>query len=188
MGKTFTAIPADLADFIRAQPLFFVASAPLSAEGHVNLSPKGMDSFRVLSPNQVAYLDLNGSGNETSAHLQENGRITFMFCGFGERPLILRLYGRGRTILPNDPAWDALAAQFPLAGSARQIICADISRVSTSCGFGVPQLELRSERDTLVRWAEQQGPEKMAVYQQEYNTHSIDGLPTAMATRETPAY
>jgi hypothetical protein len=136
----------------------------------------------------VAYLDLNGSGNETSAHLHENGRITLMFCGFGERPLILRLYGRGRTVLPGDGTWDGLAALFPLAGSARQIIHAEITRISTSCGFGVPQMELVAERDTLVRWAEQQGPTKMRAYQQQHNTRSIDGLPPAMATRETPAY
>lgn len=181
MGNIFNAIPDDLVGFIQAQPLFFVATAPSGADGHVNLSPKGLDCFRVLSPTAVAYLDLNGSGNETSAHLYENGRITFMFCGFGERPLILRLYGRGRTVLPGDAEWAALAALFPLAGSARQIIYADLTRVATSCGFGVPKMELVSERDTLLRWAERQGPAKMRAYQQEHNTRSIDGLPTPIA-------
>jgi predicted pyridoxine 5'-phosphate oxidase superfamily flavin-nucleotide-binding protein len=181
MGKRLSEIPDDLLAFIRAQPLFFVATAPLSADGHVNLSPKGMDSLRVLSPNAVAYLDLNGSGNETSAHLRENRRITFMFCGFGEHPLTLRLYGRGRTVLPGEPEWAALAALFPLAGSARQIIHADVTRVSSSCGFGVPQMELVAERDTLVRWAEQQGSTKMRAYQHEHNIRSIDGLPTPLA-------
>lgn len=180
MGKVYSKLNDELTTFIYQQPLFFVATAPLSETNHVNLSPKGMDSFRVLSPTQVAYLDLNGSGNETSAHLYENGRVTFMFCSFGDRPLILRLYGRGYTVLPTDPAWPTLIGQFSLASPARQIICADLSRVSTSCGFGVPRMELVSERDTLVRWAEQKGPVKLQAYQQEYNTHSIDGLPTPL--------
>src|SRR5688500_13611205 len=141
MGKVLECITPDLEAFIGAQPLFFVATAPISGEGHVNLSPKGLDCLRVLSPTRVAYLDLTGSGNETAAHLAENGRITFMFCAFAGAPRILRLYGRGEVVLPDTPRWAELGGRFPDHPGARQIVAAEISRVQTSCGFGVPVME-----------------------------------------------
>ena len=176
MGKTYAAITPELQQFIARQPLFFVASAPLSGEGHVNLSPKGLDCFRVLDPHAVCYLDLTGSGNETAAHVGENGRITFMFCAFSGPPRILRLYGRGRVVRPGAPEWDALRACFPDYPGARQIIQAAIHRVQSSCGFGVPLLEYTGQRDTLPRWAEAKGEAGLAAYRTEKNRRSIDGL------------
>ena len=164
MGKAHDSICGELQEFISDQQVFFVASAPLSAEGHVNVSPKGMDCFRVLSPKQVAYLDLTGSGNETSAHLLENGRITFMFCSFQGPPLILRLYGSGRTILPGSPEWPSLISQFPSYPGIRQIIVAEITRVQTSCGFAVPSFKYVGEQDKLTRWAEGKGETALVVH------------------------
>lgn len=181
MGKTHPAVTADLRAFIEAQPLFFVATAPLAAAGHVNLSPKGLDCLRLLTPERVAYLDLTGSGNETSAHLLENGRITFMFCAFAGPPRIVRLYGRGRVVLPAAAEWADLRPLFPDHPGARQIIVADISRVQTSCGFAVPLMEYAGQRDTLIRWAEAKGADGVATYQQEKNRRSIDDLPTPLA-------
>lgn len=183
MGKTLPSITDELAAFIRTQPVFFVATAPLSATGHVNLSPKGLDSFRVLSPTRVAYLDLTGSGNETSAHLAENGRVTFMFCAFQGAPRILRLFGRGRTVLPGDGEWDALRPLFPDLPGVRQIVAAEITRVQTSCGFGVPRMEYAGDRDQLPRWAAAKGEEGIAAYQREKNAVSIDGLPAPLGLR-----
>lgn len=181
MGKFYDHIPDDQQKFIGEQHIFFVASAPLSAEAHVNVSPKGMDCFRVLGPNRVAYLDLTGSGNETSAHLAENGRITFMFCAFTGAPNILRLYGEGTTVLPNSAAWDELAALFPEYAGTRQIITAEIHKVQTSCGFAVPFMDYQRERESLVKWAETQGEEKMETYRATKNVKSVDGLPAPLA-------
>ena len=183
MAKVFDSITADLQRFIQAQHIFFVATAPLAADGHVNLSPKGLNSFRILSPNQVAYLDVTGSGNETSAHLQENGRITFMFCAFQEPPSILRLYGKGRTVLPDTSDWPALYALFTPIPGTRQVIIADIDRVQTSCGMGVPLYEPVGQRESLVKWADKKGKEGLHEYQQQKNAVSIDGLPTALAEK-----
>ena len=138
MGKFFDDIQDQHRLFIEKQKMFFVASAPLAADGHVNLSPKGIDSFKVLGANRVAYMDIVGSGNETSAHILENGRITFMFCAFDGPPNILRLYGKGYTVLPGDVEWEALASNFEILLSTRQVIVADIYQVQTSCGFSVP--------------------------------------------------
>src|SRR5882672_9460680 len=157
MGKTLSEISPDIADFIRAQHVFFVATAPLSADGHVNLSPKGLDTFRILSPQRVAYADTTGSGNETSAHLAENARITLMFCAFDANPKILRLYGRGQTILRNDPQWPTLAADFDHHIGLRQMILIDITRVMTSCGFGIPLMQFTDERKLLEEWAKKKG-------------------------------
>jgi hypothetical protein len=177
--KVYAKITPKLSEFISRQHLFFVASAPLAADGHVNLSPKGLDSFCILSPLRVAYLDWVGSGNETSAHLHENGRITFMFCAFAGPPNILRLYGRGHTVLPGHAEWAELSQKFPLRDftGVRQIIMADITRVQTSCGFGVPRYEYQGERDQLPRWVDTQGGrEGIEAYIQENNRTSMDGL------------
>src|SRR5215208_2650858 len=134
MAKVHEGITEEIADFIRKQQMFFVGTAPLDEEGHINLSPKGLDCFRILSPQRVGYMDVIGSGNETAAHLLENGRITFMFCTFEGSPNILRLYGTGRAVLPDQPEYKELAPAFTLYPSTRQIIVADITRVQTSCG------------------------------------------------------
>ncbi|MBD2253457.1 pyridoxamine 5'-phosphate oxidase family protein [Nostoc parmelioides] len=181
MAKVFDHITKELQEFITAQHLFFVASAPLSPDGHVNMSPKGLDCFRILSPHQVAYLDLTGSGNETSAHLQENGRITLMFCAFEGSPLILRLYGKGETILPSSPNWNSLYSLFPPIPGTRQIIVADIERVQTSCGLGVPLYEYQGQRQALVDWAEKKGMQGVNDYRKQKNVVSIDGLPTPLS-------
>ncbi|NJO78112.1 MAG: pyridoxamine 5'-phosphate oxidase family protein [Cyanobacteria bacterium RM1_2_2] len=176
MAKVFDTITEPLQQFIANQHLFFVATAPLSAAGHVNLSPKGLDSLRLLSPNRVAYLDLTGSGNETSAHLKENGRITFMFCAFQGAPMILRLYGQGHTVLDTDPEWQDLFPLFPPTPGTRQIIVAEIDRVQTSCGTGVPFYAYQSDRDEIVTWATRKGEAGLLAYWQQKNLTSIDGL------------
>ncbi len=180
MAKLFDSITEELQQFIAEQPLFFVGTAPLAATGHVNLSPKGLDCFRVLSPHRVAYLDLTGSGNETSAHLAENGRITLMFCSFTAKPCILRLYGQGQVVLPGSAAWDELSPHFTLLPGARQIIVAAIDRVQTSCGFGVPLVGTVEQRPVLLEWAAKKGAEGLQAYQQEKNRVSIDGLLTPL--------
>jgi hypothetical protein len=180
VGKLYDHITDDLRKFIEQQHLFFVATAPLSAEGHVNLSPKGLDCFRVLSPTRVAYLDLVGSGNETAAHLLENGRITLMFCAFTGAPNILRLYGNGYSVLPDAPEWDELITLFDPPINTRQIIVADIHRVSTACGYAVPLMDYVEDRDTLLKWADRKGEEGLAQYKLEKNQRSIDGLPTPL--------
>lgn len=176
--KVHDEITSELKKFILKQHLFFVASSPLSPDGHINLSPKGLENLVVLSPHQVAYLDLVGSGNETSAHLRENGRITFMFCAFDGPPNILRLYGTGRTVLPEHPEWETLSQHFEMKEhvGVRQIIVADITRVQTSCGFGVPIFEYQGERDQFHKWVEKKGPEGIQTYVQEHNRTSLDGL------------
>jgi len=183
MAKVHDGITDALQAFITQQHVFFVGSAPLSSEGRINLSPKGLDSFRILSPHRVAYIDMVGSGNETSAHLFENGRVTFMFCAFEGPPNILRLYGIGCTVLPDHPEWDDLAQLFDTYLGARQIIVADITRVQTSCGFGVPLYEYAGERDQLPKWAEKKGKAGLKAYQQEHSLTSIDGLPTALGVQ-----
>jgi hypothetical protein len=180
MGKVFDSISPELRAFIEAQPLFFVASAPLANSGHVDVSPKGLDCLRVLSPNEVAYLDLTGSGNETAAHVAENARITFMFCAFSGAPRILRLYGTGAVVLPGTARWKELSGEFPHPLGTRQIISAAITRVQTSCGYGVPLMGFSGQRDTLARWAEAKG-ETLPQYRREKNAESIDGLPAPSA-------
>ncbi len=177
MSKQLDSINDELAEWLHAQPVFFVATAPLSAEGHVNCSPKGGDCFRVLDPMQAAYLDYTGSGVETIAHLQENRRIVLMFCAFQGKPNVVRLHGSGEVITPNSPDFDALASHFPSNPGTRAIIRVSVSRVSTSCGFSVPFMDFRQERDTLDKWAATKGPEALTEYRQTKNTHSIDGLP-----------
>ncbi|WP_438447793.1 pyridoxamine 5'-phosphate oxidase family protein [Gorillibacterium sp. sgz5001074] len=180
MGKLFDALLPEHQEFIRRQHLFFVASAPLGPEGHVNVSPKGHDVFRILSANRAAYLDLTGSGNETSAHLLENGRITVMFCAFEGPPNILRLYGSGQVHLPGSPEWEELEPLFPALPGSRQIITVDIRKVQTSCGYAVPFLSYEGERETLQRWSAQKGEEGLREYRREKNTVSLDGLPSPL--------
>lgn len=186
MGKVFERITPELQAFIEEQPLFFVASAPLSAEGHVNVSPKGLDTLRLLGPDRVAYLDLTGSGNETAAHLSENGRITFMFCAFRGTPRILRLYGTGSVVLPGTSAWEELSGKFVMLPGARQLIVAEIDRVQTSCGYAVPLMEFVRERDTLLQWAEKRRG-RLHAYRSEVNAKSIDGLPAPITDAPEPA-
>jgi hypothetical protein len=180
MGTLSDTIQDKHKSFIEKQKMFFVSTAPLSGNGHVNLSPKGMDSFRVLSPHRVAYMDIVGSGNETSAHILENSRITFMFCAFEGAPNILRLYGRGYTVLPHDIEWIELSSHFKLQLATRQIIVANIKSVQTSCGYSVPLYEYNGERDHAQKWAENKGRTGLNTYMQEKNRLSIDGLPTAL--------
>ena len=157
MARAFDAIPDHLVGWLEAQPLFFVATAPAGEDGHVNVSPKGYDTFRVLGPNEVAYLDLTGSGAETIAHLRDNGRLTLMFCSFDEKPNIVRLYGRGRTVLPDEPGFADLHQRFPEMAGTRAVIVLDVARVSASCGYAVPRMELLGARPTLDDWAERKG-------------------------------
>jgi hypothetical protein len=184
VGNTVESINPELREFISQQRVFFVATAPLSPAGHVNLSPKGMDSFRVLAPTRVVYLDLTGSGNETAAHLLENGRITFMFCAFEGRPKILRLYGTGRVVLPETSEWAQIAGEFPDYPGVRQIVVTEVSRIQTSCGFGVPLLAYAGDRDNLIRWAEAKG-DALPGYRAAKNAVSIDGLPAPSAGGES---
>ena len=187
MARTYPTITDELRAFIEAQQLFFVATAPLAANGHVNVSPKGLDCLRVLGPLRVAYLDLTGSGNETSAHLRENGRVTLMFCAFQGPPRILRLYGTGATALPGSPTWAELRPLFPDHPGARQVIVADVTRVQTSCGFGVPLYDYAGQRETLLRFAETKGEHGLEDYRQQKNARSIDGLTTPLGERITAA-
>jgi hypothetical protein len=177
MGSEFPELNDDLRQFIAAQQMFFVATAPLTGEGHINLSPKGLDSFRVLGPRTVAYLDLTGSGVETIAHTRENGRITLMFCAFEGRPRILRLQGRGRAVEGEDAEWSQLSGQFPAFPGARSVIVIELERIADSCGFGVPKYEYVGERTQLTDYAIKKGPEKIAQYRAQHNRQSIDGLP-----------
>ena len=176
MAKQFEQLNEDHISFIREQKVFFVGSA--GAEGRVNISPKGMDSLRVLDDNRVIWLNLTGSGNETSAHVLENGRMTIMFCSFDKQPLILRLYGEARVIHPRDSEWDDLYRHFNENVGARQVFDLDIDLVQTSCGFAVPRYEFLHERETLNNWAENRGRAGIAEYWQNKNGVSIDNKNT----------
>jgi hypothetical protein len=181
MGKLYEQIDAGLQAFIEAQRVFFVATAPL--DGHINLSPKGLDTFRVLGPNQVAYLDHVGSGAETIAHLKENQRIVMMLCAFEGPPRILRLHGRGHVLEPHGAEYERLRPLFPQNPAGRAIILVAVDRISDSCGFGVPLYAFRGERSQLVAWAGRKGPESLKQYQAEKNEASIDGLPAVTWVR-----
>lgn len=178
MARFYTALEDSHRNFIAAQKMFFTATAV--HQGRINLSPKGMDSLRVIDAQCVAYLDLTGSGNETAAHLKHDGRMTVMFCSFSADSLILRLYGRGRVVRRQDTDWASWRPHFPMLPAERQIIVLDIESVQTSCGYGVPQYEYRGERDTLVRWAEKKGTLGLLEYWREKNRVSIDGLTTGL--------
>lgn len=177
MAKTFDAIDQTLAAFLEAQPIFFVATGPLAADGLLNLSPKGLDSFRVLDPRTVAYVDLTGSGVETIAHLRENGRIVVCFCAFTGAPRIVRLHGRGEVVEPDDADFPALAARFPTYAGTRAVIRIHLTRIGDSCGYSVPRMRLEGERDQLTLWADHKGPQGLDDYRAEKNRTSLDGLP-----------
>ncbi len=178
MAAFFDQLDNKLTAFIREQHMFFVATA--AGDGRINLSPKGMDTFRVFSNSRVGYLDLTGSGSETSAHVLADGRITIMFCSFGEKPLILRLYGRGEVIRPDAPSWAEWIAHFTALPGMRQIILLNVESVQTSCGFAVPKCELVQTRQTLVEWSQKKGEAGLNDYRAMKNHKSIDGLPTGL--------
>lgn len=177
MGQVLDKLTESLIDFVAAQPVFFVATAPLSPSAHVNVSPKGGDTFRVVDDHTVAYLDLTGSGVETIAHLRENGRITVMFCAFAGPPRIVRLYGRGEALRPGHPGFAELAPAFPVLPGVRSVVRIDLDRVSTSCGMAVPLMHLEADRHDLDAWAERKGPTGITEYHRQRNRLSIDGLP-----------
>ncbi len=177
MATAYESITDAMSGFVERQHLFFVATAPSGDEGRVNLSPKGLDSFRVLGPNRVAYLDLTGSGAETIAHVRQNGRITFMFCAFDGKPDIVRFYGRGEVHRPGDAAFAELAPLFGERKGIRSIITSDIDRTSSSCGFAVPKMTFVEQRDTLPKWSANKSSDDFAAYWAEKNASSIDGLP-----------
>jgi predicted pyridoxine 5'-phosphate oxidase superfamily flavin-nucleotide-binding protein len=177
VGKIFDGIDDTLAAWIAKQPLWFVATAPLAADGRVNVSPRGHDTLSILGPHQVAWVDFTGSGVETIAHLRENGRICLMFCSFDNRPRVVRLHGTGRVALPGEPDYDDVVARHPAHPSTRAVVVVDVTRVSDSCGYGVPVMEVVGERDLLRLGAEKRGPDGMAAYRSAHNAQSIDDLP-----------
>jgi hypothetical protein len=177
MGKIFNEIDAALQAFIEAQKVFFVATAPASADGHVNLSPKGLDTLRILDPLTIAYLDFTGSGIETVSHLRENGRITIMLCAFEGPPRIVRLQGRGRAVEPQDAEFAALLPRFQQAPGVRAIIRIELKRISDSCGYGVPLYRFEGDRPQLTAWAERKGESGLDEYRRKNNAVSVDGLP-----------
>ena len=176
MGKTYKEIDSKSANWIEQQKMFFVATAPISGEGLVNLSPKGLDSFRILDPQTVAYLDLTGSGIETIAHVKENARIAIMFCAFEGQPNILRIHGHGEVIEKSNPRFNSLISKFIKFKSTRAIIIIKIKRVANSCGFGIPIYHFHQQRDTLIKWAKNKGERGIKAYHKEHNEQSLDKL------------
>lgn len=170
------SITDELRVFAESQPVFFVATAP-NEGGHVNVSPKGLEPVVVLGDHEVAYIDRTGSGVETIAHLQENGRITLMFCAFKGKPNIVRFSGAGSVVWPTDERFESLSARFPETPAVRSIILVDVDRVSDSCGYGVPLMELKGDRRALDGWAATKTPADIAEYHATRNAQSIDGLP-----------
>ena len=176
MGKLFSELNPSHRQFIADQKIFFTATA--MGEGRINLSPKGLDAFRVMDARRVCFLNLTGSGNETDAHLLGDGRITVMFCSFEKKPLILRIYGQGRYVHQRDAEWSTLLPLFPDLAGKRQFILIDVASVHTSCGYGVPFFDYRSERETLSDWGEKKGEKGIRNYWEANNRVSIDGFPT----------
>ena len=176
MAKQFDHLTRDHIGFITAQHIFFCGTA--ADEGRVNISPKGMDSLRILGPNRLIWRNWTGSGNETAAHLALHNRMTLMWCGFEARPMIMRAYGTARTLHPRDPEFATLNAQFPTTDGARQIYDVSVAMVQTSCGYAVPFFEHQGPRDTLEGWTRDKGPQGIATYWKERNQQTIDGLPT----------
>lgn len=178
MAEQFPSLQDEHIRFIGQQHLFFVGTA--GSEGFINVSPKGMDTFRVIDPSEVAWLNLTGSGNESAAHVLENGRMTIMFCSFGRQPLIMRLYGLARVVHPRDQQWQELLSLFPAMPGSRQIFVLDVALVQTSCGYAVPHYEFQSDRHTLLNWAQKHNPQDIEHYWQEKNTRSLDGHDTGI--------
>ena len=176
MSKFYTKLTSRVQKFIKAQKMFFVATAPKN--GRINLSPKGMDSIRVINENRILWLNLTGSGNETAAHILENNRITLMFCAFEGNPNILRIYGKGKAIHPKDAEWKDVISLFPDIPGARQIFDITVESAQDSCGMSIPFYEYKGERNQLNDWATEQGQEKIEQYWEDKNQTSIDGLPT----------
>lgn len=176
MGRTFEGIDEDLGRWIGRQRMFFVATAPTGAGGHVNLSPKGRDTLRILDGRTLVYLDLTGSGIETIAHVRQNGRITIMFCAFDGPPRIVRVHGRGEVVEPGSAGWGEWRPLFPTFSADRALIVVRALRISDSCGYGVPLMEYRGERTQMDAWAAHKGPESLAAYRREHDV-SLDGLP-----------
>ena len=177
MGEIYEGIDAALERFIKAQQMFFVATAPLAADGHVNLSPKGLDTLRVLDPRTLAYLDYVGSGAETIAHLRENGRIVMMFCAFQGPPRIVRFHGRGEVLEPQDADFERLRPLFPAEPPGRTIVRVAVDRIAESCGYGVPRFGFEGQRTQLPAWSAHKGEQGLLEYQEKKNRVSIDGLP-----------
>lgn len=186
MGKVYEGISDELAAWVARQPMFFVGTAPLAPSGHVNVSPKGLDTLRILGPARVAYLDLTGSGAETLAHVRENGRIVILFCAFSGPPKIVRFHGRARAVTPRAPHWADLRARFAEHPGARAIIDVEVTRVSDSCGYGVPSFGAPAQREALDLWTQKRGAAGLVTYRQQKNARSIDGLP-AFAPEDEPA-
>ena len=184
MSKQRDCIDEELATWLREQHIFFVATAPLSEEGHINCSPKGGDCFRILGPMEVAYLDYTGSGAETAAHLRENGRIVLMFCAFAGKPDIVRLHGRGEVLTPSDEGFAEIADLFPPNPGTRAVVRVKVTRVSTSCGYAVPFMDYQKERETLNKWAADKGQEGLEEYRSLKNAQSIDGMAAFSAERD----
>ncbi len=178
MATQYQSISEKLASFIKKQKIYFIATA--TEQGKVNLSPKGMDSFRVLAPNRVMWLNFTGSGNETAAHLLKSNRITIMFCSFDTKPLILRLYGTAKSIHPKDEDWAKCISLFPEQNGGRQLVDVHVEMVQTSCGFAVPFMDYKGERNTLQKWAIKKGEEGIKEYWLEKNRVSLDGYPTGI--------
>lgn len=183
MAEFFQSLDPKHEALLAAAPVYFVATAP--KDGRINLSPKGMDTLRVISPTEVAYLDLTGSGNETAAHLLDDGRITLMVCSFDRTAMILRLYGKGRSVQPADAQWAELVARFPQTPGTRQIVVIAIDSVQTSCGYAVPVMDVVRERDTLRKYAANLGEDAMLEMRAK-TLHSIDGLPTGLTNYRAP--
>ncbi len=176
MAVKFENLNQEHIDFINKQHLFFVGTA--GKEGFVNVSPKGMDTLKIVSPNRVIWLNHTGSGNETAAHVAENGRMTIMWCSFDKKPLILKLYADAKVIHPRDKAWSEICGYFDKFTGTRQFFDLDISLVITSCGYGVPKFEYLSERDTLIKWADNLGADGVKKYWKDENQVSLDGKNT----------
>jgi predicted pyridoxine 5'-phosphate oxidase superfamily flavin-nucleotide-binding protein len=187
VGKVHERITPGLRAWIDAQHLFFVATAPLDADGHINVSPRGTPgTFAVIDDHRVAWLDLTGSGAETIAHLRENGRIVVMFCAFEGPPKIVRLHGRGRVVVPAHDEWRALSEYFATKRGARAIIVVDVDRVSDSCGFAVPKFDFVDDRDLLDRWTQNRNDDDLAAYRADRNAESLDGLPALRTADDRP--
>jgi hypothetical protein len=177
VGKVYSTIDDRIAGFIESQRLFFVGTAPLDTRGHINISPKGHDTFRILDPHTVAYLDLTGSGVETIAHLRENARIVIMFCALEGAPQIVRLHGRGEVIEPEHPEFPSLRGKFPCMEGVRSVVRVVLDRIADSCGYGVPKYRYEGERDQLREWAIRKGADGIRQYQADHNAVSVDQLP-----------